>query len=222
MAVSRYHIKVLFSHPSDAKKYLPAVSNAFNKANDTFGELLSIHFNVYYWERDAYRCWGDAQLSIDDELVRTADIVIAVFESRLGTPVHSYESGTDEEIRVASNCGNKHIWVFFSEHGYAAAKPEEKERLQKYKEAIGKLCFYSDFLNDERLYDSLYQQISLYLRTYSNALNSEVDATSSATALSKTNSFIINGNTGKNQQFIQNATFFGGNFFGSNHDKGDK
>ena len=228
MAAFRYHLKVLYSHPSDAKKYLPAIKEAFKKANDTFGELLSVQFNVYYWERDAYRCWGDAQLAIDDELVKTADIVVAVFESRLGTPVHGYESGTDEEIRTANTFGNKHIWVYFSESGHIAAVPHEKERLHQYKNDIGKLCFYSDFLDNNELNECLYQQISLYLNKHVNTLKSKVNAAFNNTVLSGSNPFIasgdmdIKGNQAENQQFIQTATFHGDNSFGNYSNRGDK
>jgi len=210
----RHHVKVLFSHPSDALKYLPTVSFAFNKANETFGKLLSIHFDVYYWERDAYRSWGDAQLSINRDLVQSADIVVATFESRLGTPVHSYESGTDEEIRISSNHGNKHIWVYFSEDGYAVATTSEQERLKKYKEDIGKLCFYSNFCNEEELRESLFRQISLYVENFNAALGNKTDTTSGTAALSGNNTFMVSGNTAQNQQFIQNATLHGGNFIG--------
>jgi len=222
MGKSRHYLKVLFSHPSDAMKYLTAIGNAFNRANKAFGELLSVHFDIFYWERDAYRSWGDAQLSINEDLVYSADIVVAVFESRLGTPIHGYESGTDEEIRIASDNGNRHIWVYFSQNGSDVAAPEERERLEKYKQTIGKLCFYSDFTDESDLAESLFQQITLYIRKVGDALKSELGSRPVNASSSEANTFNVNNNNAQNQQFIQNATFYGGNFFASSPAKGDK
>ncbi|MDR1136141.1 MAG: DUF6273 domain-containing protein [Clostridiales Family XIII bacterium] len=171
MAESYTHVNVLFAHPSDALKYLPTIRRVFNDANETSGRLKSVQFDVYNWEDNAYRCSGEAQKLINEQLVEKADIVLAVFESKLGTHGNGYESGTDEEIHIAKDNGNNDIWIYFSESGYDAAKAGEKERLDNYKASMEKKYFYTDFRGEEALGRSLRNQITEYLKNKDDGNN---------------------------------------------------
>ncbi|MDR1135429.1 MAG: DUF6273 domain-containing protein [Clostridiales Family XIII bacterium] len=158
-------VKVMFAHPSDASKYLPMIERTFEEANENYGILKSVDFKVFSWERDAYRQWGDTQKLINSQLVEPADIVLAVFEGKLGTPIHGYESGTDEEIHKAHDeYGNDHVWVYFSINGYNAAKPVEKKRLKRYKKSL-RIQQYPcmDFCGSNSLKKSISVQIRRYL-----------------------------------------------------------
>ncbi|MDR1136148.1 MAG: DUF6273 domain-containing protein [Clostridiales Family XIII bacterium] len=170
MAETRTIVNVLFAHPTDAYKYLPEIEAAFLAANK-FVKQQALQFDVYYWENDAYRCRGEAQEIINRDLVEDADIVLAVFESKLGTPGRRYESGTDEEIHIAINHGiQDDIWVCFSENGYAVADDKEKERLKAYKTSLGnEKIFYKDFCGEKALREFLDTQIAQYPENHTKA-----------------------------------------------------
>ncbi|MDR1136140.1 MAG: PDDEXK nuclease domain-containing protein [Clostridiales Family XIII bacterium] len=166
MAEYYTHVNVLFAHQADALKYLPTVRRVFGEANKTLRSLQPVRFDVYNWEQNAYRSRGEAQKLINESLVAQADIVLAVFESRLGTPWNGYESGTDEEIHIAAANGYHDVWIYFSETGYEAAADNEKERLKEYKTSLCKESFfYSDFRGEEVLVKSLQNQITSYIKT---------------------------------------------------------
>ena len=67
------------------------------------------------WETDAVpRLGGSGQSIINEQLVERADIIIALFDSRLGQATDEAVSGTAEEIQRANEAG-KPVHVYFSE-----------------------------------------------------------------------------------------------------------
>lgn len=55
---------------------------------------------------------GDPQLIINNSIIKNADMVIALFGSRLGTPTARATSGTIEEIEEMIKAG-KQVFVCF-------------------------------------------------------------------------------------------------------------
>jgi hypothetical protein len=81
------------------------------------------------WETNASPALGDrAQAIIDDQLVKSADLLVAVFWTRLGTPTGSASSGTVEEIQEHVKSG-KPVMLYFSS---APVQPESVDA-EQYK-----------------------------------------------------------------------------------------
>lgn len=89
------------------------------------------------WETDAVPEMGsDGQSIINRQLVDRADVVVALFHSRVGAPTPRAESGTAEEIDRAVARGVP-VHVYFAEMPYPhGVDPDELKRLQTFREAI--------------------------------------------------------------------------------------
>ncbi len=102
-----------------------------------------------HWKSDAVPLLhaDGAQSVIDSQLVDNADIVISVFDSRLGQATKGAVSGTAYEIERTSEAG-KPVHVYFSDEPVSrSADPAELARLNEFRaemEAKGLLGVYAD------------------------------------------------------------------------------
>jgi hypothetical protein len=89
------------------------------------------------WETDSVPEMGsDGQSIVNRQLVDSADIVVALFHSRLGAPTPRAESGTAEEIDRAAERGVP-VHVYFAEMPFPyGVDPDELKRLQAFRETI--------------------------------------------------------------------------------------
>jgi hypothetical protein len=89
------------------------------------------------WETDAVPQFGsDAQSVINHQLVDEADIVVALFHSRLGAPTSRAASGTAEEIERARTRGVP-VHVYFSEMPLPrGVDPDELKRLNQFRQDL--------------------------------------------------------------------------------------
>ena len=108
-------LKVLVSSPGDAAEEVGAVKEALQGWNGDRSEAARVILLPRHWRSDAVPRVGSGsgQGVINEQLVDDADIVIALFDSRLGQATDAAVSGTAEEIQRASEAG-KHVHVWFS------------------------------------------------------------------------------------------------------------
>jgi hypothetical protein len=85
--------------PSDVRADLDGVERAVFDWNRLYGRNANIQFVPTRWEYDVVPALsGPPQEAINKELVDTADAMIALFWTRLGSRTETHESGTAEEI----------------------------------------------------------------------------------------------------------------------------
>src|SRR6476620_2230689 len=119
--------------------------------NGRLGESEGVILLPRFWKSDAVPLVnpGGAQSVIDSQIVDDSDIVVAVFDSRLGKATEDAVSGTAHEIERTAEAG-KPVHVYFSNEPVsrsAAADSEEMARLNKFREdmaARSLLGFYAD------------------------------------------------------------------------------
>lgn len=70
--------------------------------------------------------WGRGQELINDRILKTCDLLVGIFWTRLGTPTGQAESGTVEEIRQHRDA-NKPAMVYFS------TKPVAPQSIDQYQ-----------------------------------------------------------------------------------------
>lgn len=115
MAFDAHVLKVLIASPSDTSEEREAVERALHAWNADRSEREEIVLLPRRWETNAVpRLGGSGQSVINDQLVDRADIVIALFDSRLGMATKAAVSGTAEEIQRSHDAG-KPVHVWFSE-----------------------------------------------------------------------------------------------------------
>lgn len=99
MAHKFIHYNIVVSCPSDMVGDREKLQNAVAIVNEQNAHFRQMHFDIKYWQKDVLFGVGDPQLIINNSIIKNADMVIALFGSRLGTPTARATSGTIEGKR---------------------------------------------------------------------------------------------------------------------------
>lgn len=128
-------LTVLIASPGDTAEARDAVEQAVLRWNRDRARSEKIVLMPVRWETDAVPEMGaDGQSVINDQLVDLADVVVALFHSRLGSPTPRDKSGTAEEIRRAHELGLP-VHVYFSTEPHATGVDAvELQRLRDFRE----------------------------------------------------------------------------------------
>ena len=105
---------LLLSCPGDAyNECYPAVKEAIEKINADPQINNSASISLKHWSTSSYPQSGEqAQKLLNSQIVNDADIAIAIFWTRFGTPTDDYNSGTEEEIDLLMKNG-KQVFLYF-------------------------------------------------------------------------------------------------------------
>jgi hypothetical protein len=105
----------MIGSPSDVTHERSLAQDVIAEWNSLHAERFKLVLMPLLWELDSYPQMGDrAQALINRQLVDRADVLVAIFWSRLGSPTGKDISGTVEEIRAMMQKG-KHVMVYLSE-----------------------------------------------------------------------------------------------------------
>lgn len=92
-------VQVMIAGPSDVADEKNAVRDALGRWNATNAESSSCVLLPMSWETHSVPELGDRpQKLINDQVLAHADVLVAIFWHRLGTPTGQFASGTLEEI----------------------------------------------------------------------------------------------------------------------------
>lgn len=142
-------LKVLIATPGDTGEEVDAVIKSTHSWNGRRAEAEGVVLLPRHWKSDSVPLVdaSGAQSVIDSQLVDSADIVVAVFDSRLGQATEDAVSGTAHEIERTIEAG-KPVHVYFSDEPISrSADPQELARLNNFRkemESKGLLGVYSD------------------------------------------------------------------------------
>ncbi|PZT89365.1 MAG: DUF4062 domain-containing protein [Gordonia sp. (in: high G+C Gram-positive bacteria)] len=153
-------LQVMIASPSDVLEAREAVYTALSRWNEANTSSRKIALIASRWETGAVPMLGDhPQALINKQLVAKADIVIALFGSRMGQATPSAVSGTAEEIAEAEAAG-KPVHLYFSTAPHANdVDPAQLQALRKFKEAIEERGLYGTFNSVEELTAHVWQAI---------------------------------------------------------------
>ena len=123
---------------------------------------------LQYWATDTSSDAGMlAQDSINEQIVKDSDGLIAIFNARLGTPVHSYKCGTDEEIALMLKA-QKHVSLLFNTKPQIdlsnPSSIDQITKLQEYKKEQSEKAYYREFSDEESFMTLARREILLWLR----------------------------------------------------------
>lgn len=128
--------RILVASSSDIVEELPAIAEAirdWNVANSLFrGVYLE---PVLFKTHASPKMGGKPQAIVNKQLVKTCDILIGIFWSRLDTPTRKAESGIFEEIE-AFRKARKPVLLYFSSAPIVLGRVDIKQykRLLEFKE----------------------------------------------------------------------------------------
>lgn len=151
MAYAAQVLRVFIASPGDVVHERDLVEQAISNWNRSGqSQRTGIILLPQRWELDAVQRAGrPTQAEIDEQLLQHADIVIAIFHSRLGRPTAEFLSGTVEEIEyVRPHTLGTHMFVSRQDLPWNHDQPQLRA-LRDYEEALsargeGPGYFHSD------------------------------------------------------------------------------
>jgi hypothetical protein len=151
LGINAKMLRVMIAAPGDLKDEVRVVIDAINNWNLSNSEAEGIFLLSKHWQTNSHpRLGKSGQEIINDQMVDHADILIAMFWNRLGTPTKKAPSGTVEEISHFYEAG-KTVKVYFSNAPVRRSMMiseldrHEIDRLETFKESIQKLGLYSEY-----------------------------------------------------------------------------
>lgn len=108
-------LRLMIASPGDVQAERAVVREVVSEWNSTNGPHANVMLLAVGWETDVAPEMGDApQNIIDRRILVDADLLVAMFWTRLGTPTASYASGAVEEIEEHLKAGKPAILYFSS------------------------------------------------------------------------------------------------------------
>lgn len=168
MKVKRHYI-LMISCPGDVIHEKDLLNKCVEMINAERDDDLWVE--TKYWVTDTFSDAAmPAQDSINKQIVEDSDGLIAIFNARLGTPVHDYKCGTDEEIHLMRDAG-KHVSVLFNNKPIIDLTKEgvveQLSNLMEYRNSCKEL-YYRTFEDDASFSDLAKREIRLWLRSFSS------------------------------------------------------
>ncbi len=137
---------VMIATPSDLPHIRQAAKDMIIKWNSIHSSNNQIVLLPIGWESLAPVLEGSAQTIINKKILSQADLLIAIFWNRIGTPTDAFPSGTVEEIETHLKAG-KLALLYFSDEPIAPSKINnaQSEAVQKLKEKFRSRGITYDF-----------------------------------------------------------------------------
>ncbi|MCW2264273.1 nucleoside 2-deoxyribosyltransferase [Gluconobacter cerinus] len=157
---------VLIASPSDVPKERQAISDCLHAWNalhskDTGKVLLPV-----MWESHSAPSMTErAQGVINEQLVRSCDMLIGVFWTRLGSPTGKAKSGTVEEVNWFMR-QKKPVMLYFSKAPIDPEKLDTKqfEELKEFKASLMSKGLLEHYTSVEDLEHKLSRQVTIIMR----------------------------------------------------------
>ncbi|MFW0108648.1 DUF4062 domain-containing protein [Rothia sp. P7181] len=152
--------RVAIASPSDTREARDAVEKALYSWNTSNSTSKSVMLFPWRWETSSVSLLGvHPQELINKQGIDSADILIALFGSKLGTPTPEAVSGTVEEIERAVDSG-KPVHLFFSKALLPTdVDTRQLDALREFKKKIQERGLYKDFSTLEELTYEVWRSI---------------------------------------------------------------
>lgn len=152
MAFQAHVLKVMIASPGDTTEERDAVERALHGWNAARAEREQVMLLPRRWETDAIPTLGNSgQGAINEQLLDDADILVALFDSRLGRATQKAVSGTAEEIQRANDAG-KPVHVYFSEEPLPRdVNSKQLAALRKFKASLESSGLFGSYASPEDL-----------------------------------------------------------------------
>jgi hypothetical protein len=147
---SRQTFRVFVASPGDVRDERSRMPKVVESLNRTLGGLLGVVVELWRWEADAQPGAGEPQALIDPAL-DDADVVLAIFWNRFGTPTSAGTTGTESEVLRAlkrwSKVRRPQVMVYFCQRPSLLDRPALEHRLLllHFRERISPLVLAADY-----------------------------------------------------------------------------
>lgn len=140
-------IKVMIASPSDVAKERQLIREVIHEWNAVNAEDRKIVLMPVGWETHSSPDMGDRpQAIINKQLLKSSDLLVAVFWTRLGSPTGVAASGTVEEINEHLASG-KPAMIYFSAAPVRmdSIALEQYEKLSAFKEDLRSRSLFAEY-----------------------------------------------------------------------------
>lgn len=168
---------VMIVSPSDVVDERAIIGNCLYNWNDINGEAYNILFRVLDYQKNAHPDSGlHPQDSINIQLLKKADLVIAIFWTKIGSPTQKHVSGSAEEVLNHINNGKKAL-IYFNDEAVNPSKVDHEQyaKLIEFKNQLKSKCLYWQISSKAELESKLkdhIQQLANELKQNQNLPNS--------------------------------------------------
>lgn len=182
-------LKVMIASPGDVTEERAVVTEEIHRWNDAHATTRNLVVLPVKWETHSTpQMGGHPQTIIDHQILDDADILIAIFGTRIGTPTEEYVSGTVEEIKKHVAAG-KTAKVYFSDVPVppSVLNPMQYASVQKFREECQSTGLYATFNSLEQLRSDFARHLAIELNQprYLWLAPPEIQARSGLSELSK-------------------------------------
>lgn len=166
MPFSATVFNVLIASPSDVPNERHAIAQALHDWNSLNAQTEGMILQPVMWETHSAPAMGDRpQGIINNQVVRSCDILIGAFWTRLGSPTGVEESGTVEEIKWFLGV-KKPVMLYYSK---ASIDPdiidlEQYGKLKAFKTSIRDKGIQEDYRTAEELRQKLSRHLTIVMR----------------------------------------------------------
>jgi hypothetical protein len=139
--------KVMIASPGDVTEERTIVTEEVSRWNDVNATTRQLVLLPVKWETHSTPEYGaHPQTIINRQLLDDADIVVAIFSTRIGTPTEEYVSGTVEEIKTHVASG-KTAKIYFSDVAVSPSvvNPVQYASVQEFKKECQSSSLYADY-----------------------------------------------------------------------------
>ena len=153
-------LRVAIASPSDVQDARNAVEKSLHDWNAANSAVKKVVLLPWRWETSSVPLLGShPQDIINMQGIDSADIVIAIFGSRLGAPTPDAVSGTVEEIKRALQSG-KPVLPYFSTADFPYdVDTSQVEGLREFKTAVQHRGLYKEFRTIEQLQHEIWKAV---------------------------------------------------------------
>lgn len=160
---------LLLSCPGDAYELCyPKVQAAIEAVNADPQLNNEITISLKHWKKSSFpQSGGCPQNLLNSQLVEQADIAIAIFWTRFGTPTDNYQSGTEEEIELLTS-SNKQVFLYFLDKPVPPSQTSSPDYIKERKKIDAYKATYNGVYRDVSDENELQEKIVCDLKLYFN------------------------------------------------------
>ncbi|MGB8508252.1 MAG: DUF4062 domain-containing protein [Pyrinomonadaceae bacterium] len=161
--------RVFVASPTDVREERSRMPKVVESLNRTLGKMIGVTIELWRWETDAPAAAGEPQPLVNVEMDE-ADVVLAIFWNRFGTPTSAGVTGTEGEVLRSlerwSTDGRPQVMVYFCQRPALLDRAALEQRLKvlDFRERIGRLIMAVDYSEVEefewRVRDDLFTTIA--------------------------------------------------------------
>jgi hypothetical protein len=172
-------IEVFISSPSDVTSERKLIYNLIEEWNIINTKRRKQILRPISWEKDVFSSFGESTQSIiNAQILNDADLLIGIFNARIGTPTKEYSSGSVEEI-IKHIENNKPAMLFFSNENIDRKNfnIDQYNKLNEFKDWCKEKSVYFEYSNIDEFRDIIRTQLGLmvnnndYFSISTNELN---------------------------------------------------